>query len=290
MTTTTRTTLNWQILLLSAIAEEWQYTEPDVPRALEEVLNENLTPRDVKVYFDEHEFSENVLNAHDALHNIDPEAEMHIWGRADEKPADCSVTLSETFGEANFPLSAFYDFDGAKAHAEEHMPDNQSITTMRYPVGIVPTAWHDDEPTEWNVATLDLTVERFDPEIVDWVNDNSPRAYLEGPSADPEGTFVKGDGGDYGSAFWERTLFVWHATYDDTLTALLYTACIPFEIVDVGGDLHFYFADNESTRARAEKVVRKEYRNLYNDLTDGERARMADPDTATVSEMCDSVY
>jgi len=138
-----------------------------------------------------------------------------------------------------------YSADEMKEDAASRIEDtDELVMSYTYPVG---TIWEGTERER--VVTADVTAEvtiSYDPFRAKHVTSGA-RAFFEDSTTDPPAAFTDGEHEDSGPAWMHEAVRLAGEVGPGSTDSLLSESGIEYDVVELGGDLHFYF-DEEAAR------------------------------------------
>jgi hypothetical protein len=159
-----------------------------------------------------------------------------------------------------------YSADEIKEDAIERIKRSEkSVASYTYPVG---TIWSGTERE--TVVTMTVSAEmttEYDPFEEKMVTTGA-RAFFEDPTTDPAAAFTEGERDDWGPSWMHDAVGLSREVGPGTTDSLLHESGVEYDVVELGGDLHFYF--NEETARRRVLRTLHSYTDYYSvrfDLT-----------------------
>ena len=139
-----------------------------------------------------------------------------------------------------------YSADEIKEDAIERIKRSEkSVASYTYPVG---TIWSGTKRE--TVVTMTVSAEmttEYDPFEEKYVTTGA-RAFFEDSTTDPAAAFTDGETDDWGPAWMHDAVRLSHEVGPGSTGPLLDESGVEYNVVEVGGDLHYYF--NEETARR----------------------------------------
>jgi len=153
-----------------------------------------------------------------------------------------------------------YSADEIKEDAIERIKRSEkSVASYTYPVG---TIWSGTERE--TVVTMTISAEmttEYDP-FEDKHVTTGARAFFEDLTTNPAAMFTDGETDDWGQPWVHDAVRLSREVGPGTTDSLLHESGIEYDVVELGGDLHFYF-DEETARRRVLRTLHSYIADYY---------------------------